>query len=174
LSAAVDGLLQKHNMSISRLPASEITTRAPSNREGGDDFNFAEAPLRIGTHELKSRLIVGTGKYKSYALMAEALDLSGADCITVAVRRERLIDAEGKNLLDFIDTGRYTLLPNTAGCFSADDAIDSPWAGKSRRRLGQARSACRQKNAPPRSCCHARSDGPAGKGGFSGSLLYER
>src|SRR5436305_8165980 len=81
------------------------------------------APLSIGTHRLASRLIVGTGKYSSYALMARALDLSGADCITVAVRRERLVDAAGNNILDFIDSRRYTLLPNTAGCFTADDAV---------------------------------------------------
>jgi thiazole synthase len=79
--------------------------------------------LRIGSHTFSSRLIVGTGKYASYDLMREALDLSGTQCITVAVRRERLIDASGKNILDFIDTKRYTILPNTAGCFSADDAI---------------------------------------------------
>ena len=79
--------------------------------------------LVIGSHTLASRLIVGTGKYSNYALMADALERSGADCITVAVRRERLIDAEGNNLLDFIDASRYTLLPNTAGCFSADDAV---------------------------------------------------
>jgi thiazole synthase len=80
-------------------------------------------PLRIGSHALASRLIVGTGKYASYALMSEALALSGTDCITVAVRRERLIDSRGQNILDFIDTARYTLLPNTAGCFSAEDAV---------------------------------------------------
>ena len=79
--------------------------------------------LQIGTHTLASRLIVGTGKYASYELMAEALALSGTDCITVAVRRERLVNAQGQNILDYIDTSRYTLLPNTAGCFSADDAI---------------------------------------------------
>lgn len=79
--------------------------------------------LRIGSHVLSSRLIVGTGKYDSYDVMAESLALSGADCITVAVRRERLIDAAGRNLLDYIDTARYLLLPNTAGCFTADDAI---------------------------------------------------
>jgi thiazole synthase len=79
--------------------------------------------LRVGAHTLSSRLIVGTGKYRSYELMARSLELSGTDCITVAVRRERLIDAQGNNLLDFIDTRRYTLLPNTAGCFTADDAI---------------------------------------------------
>ena len=80
-------------------------------------------PLRIGAHTFSSRLIVGTGKYADYEVMREALDLSGTECITVAVRRERLIDAEGKNLLDFIDTSRYTILPNTAGCFTADDAV---------------------------------------------------
>jgi thiazole synthase len=51
------------------------------------------------------------------------LEAAGAECITVAVRRERLIDSQGNSLLDFIDTGRYTILPNTAGCFSAEDAI---------------------------------------------------
>jgi thiazole synthase len=83
----------------------------------------ATDPLRLGSHTLSSRLIVGTGKYANYALMAESLDASGCQCITVAVRRERLIDAQGRNLLDHIDTRRYLLLPNTAGCFTADDAI---------------------------------------------------
>lgn len=79
--------------------------------------------LRVGTHTLASRLIVGTGKYASYELMSEALALSGTDCITVAVRRERLLNAAGQNILEFIDTSRYTLLPNTAGCFTAEDAV---------------------------------------------------
>jgi len=79
--------------------------------------------LQLGTHTFSSRLIVGTGKYADYETMGEALARSGAECITVAVRRERLVDAAGNNLLDFIDTGRYTLLPNTAGCFTADDAV---------------------------------------------------
>ncbi len=80
-------------------------------------------PLQIGSHTFSSRLIVGTGKYASFELMQQALELAGAECITVAVRRERLIDAQGKNILDYIDTQRYTILPNTAGCFSADDAV---------------------------------------------------
>lgn len=87
-------------------------------------------PLRIGTHTLSSRLIVGTGKYASYDAMRRCLDLSGTDCITVAVRRERLIDAEGNNILDFVDTERYTLLPNTAGCFTADDAVRTARLGR--------------------------------------------
>jgi thiazole synthase len=78
---------------------------------------------RLGNHILSSRLIVGTGKYADYATMAESLEASGTDCITVAVRRERLIDSQGRNLLDYIDTNRYVLLPNTAGCFSAEDAV---------------------------------------------------
>jgi thiazole synthase len=79
--------------------------------------------LQIGTHTFSSRLIVGTGKYADHDTMRDALARSGTDCITVAVRRERLYDAAGNNLLDFIDTSRYTLLPNTAGCFTADDAV---------------------------------------------------
>jgi thiazole synthase len=79
--------------------------------------------LQLGTHTFTSRLIVGTGKYADYDTMRESLVRSGTECITVAVRRERLYDAAGNNLLDFIDTSRYTLLPNTAGCFNADDAV---------------------------------------------------
>jgi thiazole synthase len=83
----------------------------------------AQDELKLGSHTLANRLIVGTGKYANYRLMAEALDASGTECITVAVRRERLIDAAGQNLLDHIDTRRYLLLPNTAGCYTAEDAI---------------------------------------------------
>jgi len=79
--------------------------------------------LQLGTHRFTSRLIVGTGKYANYELMGESLERSGTECITGAIRRERLIDTDGNNLLDFIDTSRYTLLPNTAGCFNADDAV---------------------------------------------------
>ncbi|KAA0134798.1 MULTISPECIES: thiazole synthase [Gimesia] len=82
-----------------------------------------ESALVLGTHHLNSRLIVGTGKYTTYELMQESLEISGAEVITVAVRRERLIDADGRNILDFIDLDKYTILPNTAGCFSADDAV---------------------------------------------------
>lgn len=87
-------------------------------------------PFRLGSHTLNSRLIVGTGKYATLEQMAESLDLSGTDCITVAVRRERLFDREGRNLLDHIDTKRYTLLPNTAGCFNAQDAIRTARLGR--------------------------------------------
>jgi len=79
--------------------------------------------LKIGKFELTSRLFVGTGKYASYEIMQQALDASGCQVVTVAVRRERLLDKEGRNLLDFLDLSRYIILPNTAGCFSAEDAV---------------------------------------------------
>lgn len=79
--------------------------------------------LTLGSHTLQSRLIVGTGKYATYELMQECLAASTSDVITVAVRRERLVDAEGRSILDFIDLDRYTILPNTAGCFTAEDAV---------------------------------------------------
>jgi thiazole synthase len=81
------------------------------------------APLSIANRTFDSRLFVGTGKYESMDVMRDALDASGTEVITVAVRRERLFNAEGKSLLEYIDTDRYTILPNTAGCFSAEDAV---------------------------------------------------
>lgn len=83
----------------------------------------SDSQIQLGTHQPKSRLIVGTGKYATYELMQECLQLSGADVVTVAVRRERLVDADGRNILDFIDLDRFTILPNTAGCFTPDDAV---------------------------------------------------
>ncbi|MBT6460895.1 MAG: thiazole synthase, partial [Planctomycetaceae bacterium] len=82
-----------------------------------------QSTLKVGSFELASRLVVGTGKYASYAEMAECLDASGTDCVTVAVRRDRLLNTAGENILEHLDLTRYTLLPNTAGCFSADDAV---------------------------------------------------
>ncbi len=83
----------------------------------------ADRPLIIGGRPFHSRLIVGTGKYKSLPLMQQALDASAAQVVTVAVRRERLFNEQGQSLLEFIDLSRYTILPNTAGCFSAPDAV---------------------------------------------------
>lgn len=79
--------------------------------------------LRIGDYEIRNRLIVGTGKYQTYEIMQQALQASGCSVVTVAVRRERLVDAQGRNLLDHLDLSRYTILPNTAGCFTAKDAV---------------------------------------------------
>src|ERR1700749_1464669 len=80
-------------------------------------------PLRIKNFEIHNRLFVGTGKYASYELMQQSLDASGCQVVTVAVRRERLLDANGRSLLDFLDLKKYTILPNTAGCFTAEDAV---------------------------------------------------
>jgi thiazole synthase len=85
--------------------------------------SFAIPPLSVGSFTLKNRLVVGTGKYRDYESMQRALDASGCDAVTVAVRRERLVDAQGRSLLDHLDLARYTILPNTAGCFSAEDAV---------------------------------------------------
>ena len=83
----------------------------------------ADKPLVIGKFTFRNRLITGTGKYTSYDLMRACLAASGCEITTVAVRRERLVDKEGRNILDFLDLKQYTILPNTAGCFSADDAV---------------------------------------------------
>lgn len=78
---------------------------------------------RIGDHEFSSRLIVGTGKYPDFEVMKAALDASGAELVTVALRRINLDAPRGEGLLDHIDRSKYRLLPNTAGCFTAEDAI---------------------------------------------------
>lgn len=82
----------------------------------------ADDKLIIAGREFKSRLMVGTGKYSSFQQTAEALEVSGAEIITVAVRRVNL-DRSKESLLDYIDPKKYTLLPNTAGCYTAEDAI---------------------------------------------------
>lgn len=79
--------------------------------------------FRIKDFEIRNRLFVGTGKYATYALMQQALEASACQVVTVAVRRERLVDKEGRSLLDYLDLDKYVILPNTAGCFSAEDAI---------------------------------------------------
>jgi thiazole synthase len=79
--------------------------------------------LKIGPLALSSRLIVGTGKYSSLEVMQAAHDASGAQMVTVAIRRINLDDPSGKTLLDYIDRTRYTILPNTAGCYTVKDAI---------------------------------------------------
>ena len=79
--------------------------------------------LIIGGREFSSRLMIGTGKYASNEQMVQAIEASGAEIITVAVRRVNITDRSKESLLDFIDTRKYTLLPNTAGCYTADDAV---------------------------------------------------
>jgi len=85
--------------------------------------------LSIAGRTFRSRLIVGTGKYKSGAETARAIEASGAEMVTVAVRRVNL-DRSRESLLDFIDTEKYFLLPNTAGCYTADEAIRTARLGR--------------------------------------------
>jgi len=86
-------------------------------------MNNQNDKLILGEYQFHSRLFVGTGKYTTFEIMQQALDASGCQVVTVAVRRERLYDDRQRNILDFLDRDKYTLLPNTAGCFSPDDAI---------------------------------------------------
>src|SRR3984893_6489182 len=86
--------------------------------------------LRIADKSFSSRLIVGTGKYSSPAVMVQAHAASGAEMITVAVRRVNISDRSKESLLDYIDTSKYFLLPNTAGCYSADEAIRTARLGR--------------------------------------------
>lgn len=81
--------------------------------------------LKIGKREFRSRLLVGTGKYADFDIMEKALEASGAEVVTVAIRRLDLGEADAKkeSLLDHIDRNKYTILPNTAGCYTADEAM---------------------------------------------------
>lgn len=79
--------------------------------------------LKIGKYEFSSRLLVGTGKYATFKLMTEALEASGTDCVTVAVRRVNLTDQSKESLLDYIDRKKYKILPNTAACYTVDEAV---------------------------------------------------
>jgi thiazole synthase len=79
------------------------------------DFGMPEDLLRIGQRTFRSRLFVGTGKYPSLEIMKQALEASGAEVVTVAVRRTALAGRPGETLLDYIDRSKYTILPNTAG-----------------------------------------------------------
>ena len=82
-----------------------------------------DTPLNIGKQSFRSRLIVGTGKYKDFNETKLAIEESGAEIVTVAVRRVNITDRNKENLLDFIDPKRWQILPNTAGCYTADEAI---------------------------------------------------
>ena len=89
---------------------------------------FTDSNLVLGGKEYTSRLIVGTGKYSTMDVMREAHEASGAEIITVAIRRVGL--PSGESILDYIDTKRYTLLPNTAGCYTADEAVRTAYLAR--------------------------------------------
>jgi thiazole synthase len=90
---------------------------------------MADTPFVVAGRTFRSRLIVGTGKYSSHAVMAQAHQASGADMVTVAVRRVNIADRSRESLLDYIDSDIF-ILPNTAGCYTADDAVRTAHLGR--------------------------------------------
>jgi thiazole synthase len=91
---------------------------------------MTDSPFVIAGRTFTSRLIIGTGKYSSHAVMARAHEASGADMVTVAVRRVNISDRSRESLLDYIDANRMFVLPNTAGCYTADEAIRTARLGR--------------------------------------------
>ncbi len=91
---------------------------------------MADDDLVLAGRSFRSRLIVGTGKYASFSLMRDALEKSGAEIVTVAVRRINISDRSKESLLDYIDPARFTLLPNTAGCYNAEEAVRTASLGR--------------------------------------------
>jgi thiazole synthase len=98
-------------------------TRYPARLKEKSTMKKPADKLVISGREFTSRLMVGTGKYASMEQMVRAIEASGAEIITVAVRRVNISDRSQESLLDYIDLKKYTLLPNTAGCYSADEAV---------------------------------------------------
>ncbi|MBT7449496.1 MAG: sulfur carrier protein ThiS [Rhodospirillaceae bacterium] len=90
---------------------------------GGGDGDLESDVLEVAGRRFNSRLLVGTGKYKDFEETAEAIAASGAEIVTVAVRRVNIADPSQPMLIDFVDPAKYTFLPNTAGCFTAQDAV---------------------------------------------------
>ena len=89
-----------------------------------DNGRHMTEPLKIGSRSFASRLLVGTGKYRDFEQTREAIEASGAEIVTVAIRRTNIGQTAGEaSLLDYVPPSRYTLLPNTAGCYTAEDAV---------------------------------------------------
>ena len=95
----------------------------PRSTENPDPSGALDDPFVLAGRSYRSRLIVGTGKYRDFRATRDAVERSGAEIVTVAVRRVNITDAGSENLLDWIDPRRYTILPNTAGCYTAEDAV---------------------------------------------------
>src|SRR5207302_2968613 len=111
----------------------EIVHFIGGGNEAGPVVPAADKPFIVAGRSLRSRLIIGTGKYKDYAENAAALEASGAEMVTVALRRVNVMEPGAPRLVDFIDPKKYVYLPNTAGWFTAEDAL---------RTLRLAREAC--------------------------------
>ena len=132
--------------------------------------------LRIAGREFHSRLFVGTGKYRSFQEMARCHEASGAEVVTVAVRRVNLTDRSKESLLDYIDRSKYFLLPNTAACYTADEAIRTARLG---REVGlsnwvKLEVIGDERTLFPDNAGIARSHARAGEGRFRGAALHQR
>src|SRR5260370_17043550 len=88
-----------------------------------EERNVKDIPLELGGRSFKSRLIIGTGRYKDFAETRAAVEESGAEIVTVAVRRVNITDRGKENLLDYLDPRRYQILPTTPGCFTSNQPI---------------------------------------------------
>jgi thiazole synthase len=100
------------------------TDRSPSHSTNDNAEQWRDQPLIIGSRQFTSRLLVGTGKYKDLHETGTAISMSGAEIVTVAIRRSNIGQNPNEpNLLDVLPPDRYTILPNTAGCFDADSAV---------------------------------------------------
>ncbi|MGH7782055.1 MAG: thiazole synthase [Candidatus Binataceae bacterium] len=86
-------------------------------------MNNVDTPFELGGRKFSSRLILGTGKYKDFDQTRRAVEESGAEIVTVSVRRVNISDRKSENLLDYLDPKRYQILPNTAGCYTAEEAV---------------------------------------------------
>ncbi|WP_372090086.1 sulfur carrier protein ThiS [Tistrella mobilis] len=124
----------ERNLEIVRRAAFDTTQLADGDRleivhfiGGGSGADVAVAPVEdpfvVAGRTFASRLLVGTGKYKDFEETARAIEASGAEIVTVAVRRVNVTDPSAPMLMDYVDPKRYVYLPNTAGCFTADDAV---------------------------------------------------
>jgi hypothetical protein len=131
--------------------------------------------LTIAGREFSSRLIVGTGKYRSFQEMQRCHEASGAEMVTVAVRRVNLTDRSKESLLDFIDRTKLFILPNTAGCYTADDAIRTAMPGprSGALQLGEAGGHRRRENAVSRQCRPAGSHSRAGERRIRGVAVHQ-
>jgi hypothetical protein len=133
----------------------------------------AEDSWTVAGRTFHSRLIVGTGKYKDYATNAAAAEAAGAEIVTVAVRRVNLSDPSQPMLTDFVRPDRFTYLPNTAGCFTGEDAVRTARGG--RLVAGQARGAVGPQDPLPRHGGDAEGAAPArGRRVRGDGLLHRR
>jgi thiazole synthase len=118
---AIDDSIVQNFVKSTSLPADGTVVWWFRIDEGNEEKTMSNSVLTFGKYKFSSRLIVGTGKYETMQIMKDALEASGAEMVTVAIRRVDL--GGGESLLDYIDTDKYTILPNTAGCYTAEEAV---------------------------------------------------